>query len=172
MALSKTLDPEQKDATLDWLENNVLNHPEYGKQVKRILKKVDTRVNFPELDAEDYVETKTKEQEEKLNKFLEEQKQKENKAYWDGERKKASEAGLVSEEERGDFEKWMVEEHLGNYQKAAKLWHEEKHAAAEPTNYQDVTGIQLPNDEGLFKNPIKWGRDAAYKAINDIKRGS
>lgn len=171
MALSKSLDADQQAATLDWLENNVLNHPEYGKEVKKILTKVDPRVKFPELDAEAYVEAKTKEQEEKLNNFLEGQKKKENQAYWDAERAKATKAGLVSEEERGDFEKWMVEERLGNYQKAAKLWHEEKHAAAEPTNYNDVTGVQLPSDDGLFKNPVQWARNTALKAINDIRRG-
>lgn len=171
MALSKTLDPDQQAATLDWLENNVLSHPEYGKEVKKILTKVDNRIRFPELDAEAYLETKTKEQEEKLDKFLNDQKQKENKAYWDKERAKATEAGYVTEEERGDFEKWMVDERLGNYQKAAKLWHEEKTAAAEPTNYQDVTGVQLPSDEGLFKNPVQWARNTALKAINDIRRG-
>jgi len=171
MALSKSLSEEQKDMTLDWLESNVLNHPEYGREVKKTLKKIDARIQFPEIDAEDRFEAKAKEQEEKVNKFLEEQRTKENKQYWEGQRKTAIEAGyLKDEEEARELEKWMVDEHIGNYQKAAKLFHDERHAAAEPTNYADVTGLTLPADEGLFSNPIKWSRDTAYKTINEIRR--
>ncbi len=79
-------------------------------------------------------------------------------------------AGLVKPEETKDFEKWMIDEHLGNYDRAARMWHDEKHASAEPTNYQDVTGISLPSDEGLFGNPIKWARDTSYKMINEMKK--
>jgi broad specificity polyphosphatase/5'/3'-nucleotidase SurE len=170
MSLSKNLPEEQKDQMLDWLESNVLNHPEYGKQVKKILKSIDSRVNFPEVDLEATFETKTKEQDEKIGKFVQEQKDKENKTYWEGQRKQAQDAGYVSGEERDDFEKWMISEHLGNYQRAARMWHDEKHAAAEPTNYQDMTGIQLPAGKGLFENPRKFARDEALSAINDLRR--
>src|ERR1043166_987612 len=99
MGLSNTLSDEQKDMTLDWLESNVLNHPEYGREVKRTLKKIDPRIQFPEIDAEERFEAKNKEQEEKLEKFLKDQKDKENKAYWEGERKKAREAGYIKDDE-------------------------------------------------------------------------
>jgi hypothetical protein len=172
MALSSQLDADQKDLTLDWLENNVLNHPEYGKQVKKILKSVDPRVRFPELDMEEAMETRTKAAEDKLEKYIAEQKEKENKAFWDGQRQKAKEAGLVDDEHMPAMEKWMVENHLGDYQRAAKLYNEEViKPAAEPTNYQGTFGVQLPNHEGLFQDPTKWSRNEALKAINDIKKG-
>jgi hypothetical protein len=41
---------------------------------------------------------------------------------------------------------------------------------AEPTNYAEVRGIQLPSHKGLFENPNKWGRDEAYKAISEMER--
>ena len=163
-------DPEQLKQTFNWLETNVLNHPEYGKEVKKILKKVDARVNFPELDIEERVEQATAQQKKELEDFKASIKDKENKAYWAGERKKAVDAGYVTEEERPDFEKWMIEENMGNYQRAAKMWREEHDASAAPTNYHDVTGISLPNNPGLFENPIKFARDEAFKFINEQKR--
>lgn len=172
MPLSSQLDADQKDLTLDWLENNVLNHPEYGKQVKKILKSVDSRVRFPELDIEEAMEQRTKAAEDKLEKYIQEQKDKENKAFWDGQRQKAKEAGLIDDEHMPEMEKWMVENHLGDYQRAAKLYNEEViKPAAEPTNYQGTFGVQLPNHEGLFQNPTQWSRNEALKAINDIKKG-
>lgn len=169
MPTLRDLPEDQKNAALDWLES-LPNHPEYGHEIKRTLKKINPAINYPEIDIEDKVSLKTKEQEEKINKFLEEQRTKENKEYWGKKKQAALEAGLIKEEEVDDFHKWMVEEHLGNYERAARMWHDEKHAAAEPTNYQDVTGVQLPSHEGLFANPTRWARDEALKAVNEIKR--
>ena len=170
MALSKQLSDEQKDQTLDWLESTVLNHPEYGREVKRILKKVDARIQFPEIEAEDVIEVKTKAQEERLEKFLQDQKDKENKAWIEGERRKARDSGFVTDEQQPEFEKWMTDNHMGNYQIAAKYYHDEVMRPAEPTNYAEVRGIQLPSHKGLFENPNKWGRDEAYKAIAEMER--
>lgn len=169
MGRLRDLPEEAKNNALDWLEE-LPNHPEYGHEIKRTLKKINPAINYPELDIEDKVSAKTKEQEEKIDKFLKEQRDKENKAYWGQKKQAAIEAGLIKDEEVEDFHKWMVEEHLGNYERAAKIWHDEKHAAAEPTNYQDMTGIQLPSHEGLFANPQRWARDEAMKSINEIKR--
>ena len=165
------LSEEDKDRTLQWLETNVLNHPEHGKAVKKILKKVDPRVNFPEVDLDDAYEAKTKAQEEKIDKFIAEQKDKENKAYWAEKKNKAIKDNLIKPEEVDDFHKWMVDEHLGNYERAARMWHDEKHAAAEPTNYHERTGVQLPSNKGLFENPVKFARDEAYAFINERNRG-
>lgn len=170
MGTMRSQPDEVKDRAWDWLEDEVLADPEVGPIIKRALKKKDPRVNFPDLVIHDTLEAKTKEADDKINKFLQDQKDKENKAFWEGQRKQATDAGLVTEEERGDFEKWMIDEHLGNYQRAAKMWHDEKHAAAEPTNYQDTIGVQLPTGKNLFENPVKFARDEALAAVNDIRR--
>lgn len=171
MALSRDLDDDQKNLTLDWLESNVLNHPEYGKQVKKILKSVDPRVNFPELDIEDAVDKRMKAVEEANQKFIQDQKDKENKAFWDDQRRQAKEKGLIDDEHMPAMEKWMVENHLGDYQRAAKLYNEEViKPAAEPTNYREHYGVQLPSAEGLFKDPRSWAQNEALKEINRIQR--
>ena len=166
----RDLPEEQLGAALDWLES-LPNHPEVGNDIKRALKKANPNVNFPELDLEDRVSQATAKQAEEIASLRAEIKDRENKAYWDGKKKKVVEDGYVKSEELEDFHKWIVDEHIGNYDRAAKMWHDEKHAAAEPTNYQDMTGIQLPSNEGLFQNPIRWARDEAMKSINEIRRG-
>ena len=165
----RDLPEEQKDAALDWLES-LPNHPEYGNEIKRTLKKINPQIAYPEIDLEDRLQQSEKNRDEKLEKFLNEQRDKENKAYWSAKKKAALDAGLVKEDEFDNFHKWMIDEHLGNYERAAKMWHDEKHASAEPTNYQDFTGIQLPSHEGLFANPTRWARDEGMKAINEIRR--
>jgi hypothetical protein len=172
MARLRDLSEEQKDLTLDWIES-LPQHPEYGREFKKLLVKADPRTKsaFPDVEMQENYEKKAQEQEEKINKFLEAQKDRENKAFWEGKRKAAQDAGFVKPEETPDFEKWMVEEHLGNYERAAKIWHDEKHAAAEPTNYVDTVTPTLPSQEGLYANPIQWARNEAGKAINDIRKG-
>ena len=165
----RDLPPDQKDQALDWLES-LPDHPEYGGEIKRTLRKINPSIKYPELDLEDRIEARTKEHPEKVEKFLADQKEKENKAYWAKKRDAAIEAGLIRPDEVEPFHKWMIEENLGNYERAAKIWHEEKHAAAEPTNYQEATGVQLPSHEGLFQNPQQWARNEGLKAINEIRR--
>jgi len=165
----RDLPEDQKNAALDWLES-LPEHPEYGNEIKRTLKKINPNIRYPEIDVEERLEARDKEREEKVSKFIQEQKDKENRAYWTAKKNAALEAGLIKEDEVEAFHKWMIDEHVGNYERAAKMWHDEKHAAAEPTNYQDVTGIQLPSHEGLFQNPVRWARDEAMKSINEIKR--
>jgi len=164
------LNEDQAKGMLKWIDENVLKNPEHGLEIKRRIKKIEPRINFPDVDLEDRYDTKAKEQEEKIDKFLKEQQDKENKKFWEGERARAQDSGLVTPEEREEFEKWMVSEHLGNYQRAAKMWHDERHTAAEPTNYQDVTGIKIPNSPGLFENPVSFARNEALKVINEINR--
>ena len=171
MAYADNMDEDTLKSTLQWLETNVLKDPEVGPVVKRHIKKKAPNADFPEIEIEDAFNAKAKAQEEKIDKFLAEQKDKENKDYWAKKRDKALQDGLIKSEEVDDFHKWMVEEKLGNYERAAKMWHEEKHASAEPTNYQERTGIQLPNNEGLFANPVKFARDEAYKWMNERNRG-
>lgn len=170
MASLRDLDPELKDKALDWLES-LPNHPEVGTEIKRLLKKVNPAIQYPEIEIEDRVTAKTAEIESKFEKWQADQKDKENKEYWGKKRDKAIQDGLLKQEEVEDFHKWMIEERLGNYERAAKMWHDEKHAAAEPTNYQDITGLSLPSNEGLFQNPIKWARDEGLAEINRIRRG-
>lgn len=169
----RDLDEASKNRALDWLES-LPNHPEVGGDIKRALKKAAGPHGaqlFPELSIEDRVSETTKKQAEKLDAFIAEQKDKENKEFWAKKREKAVNDGLIKNEEVADFHKWMIDERLGNYERAAKMWHDEKHAAAEPTNYQDVTGLSLPSNEGLFQNPIKWARDEGLAEINKIRRG-
>jgi hypothetical protein len=169
MGRLRDLPEDQKNQALDWLES-LPEHPEYGHEIKRTLKKINPQIHYPELDIEDRVQAKTKESEEKIDAFLKEQKDRENKTYWQGKKKAAIDAGLLKEEEIEDFHKWMITEHLGNYERAAKMWHDEHNASAEPTNFHDVSGYQLPSHEGLFSNPNRWARDEAMKSINEIKR--
>jgi hypothetical protein len=170
MAYGENMTDEQARFALDWLDKNVLNHPEHGAEVKRILKKVDPRVNFPELDLEEKISTKTKELEEKTERFLKDQKAKENENFWSKEREKVKD--IIPSDKQQDFEKWMVENHLGDMPRAAKLYKEEVLAAsAEPTNYREHYGVGLPNSPGLFQDPRQWARDEALRAITDIRKG-
>lgn len=166
----RDLPEDQLGPALDWLEN-LPNHPEVGKDIKRALKRANPNANFPEIDLEDHVQAATAKQAEEIAALRQEIKDKENKNFWEGKKRKVLDDGLVKPEEVEDFHKWIVDEHIGNYDRAAKMWHDEKHAAAEPTNYQDMTGLQLPANEGLFANPIRWARDEAMKSINEIRRG-
>lgn len=170
MGMMKTQPEEVQARAWDWLEDQVLADPEIGPVIKRALKKKDPRVNFPELDLHDAIEAKTTAADKKIDDFLEAQRTKENKTYWEGQRKAAKEKYSLDDEDTKKIEAYMIESHVGNYDAAARIYALDKSATAEPTNYQDMTGVQLPAGKGLFDNPVKWARDEGLAAINDIRR--
>lgn len=167
----RDLSEEEKNLTLDWIES-LPNHPEYGPEIKKLLVKADPRVKvaYPEIALEDRFDAKAKEQEEKLQKFLDEQKDKENKAYWQKQRETAKEKYDLVDEDIQAVEKFMLDEHVGNYDLAAKHFAEQKKASAVPTNYNDAVGVQLPNQTGLFQNPVAFARNEALKWFQERDR--
>lgn len=165
----KDLPEDQRNAAIDWLEN-LPNHPKIGTQIKRLLKEADTRVQFPEVELEDRVVAQTRKAEEKIDKFLEDQKAEKNKAYWEGKRKEAREKYKLDDEDIKKVEKFMVDEHVGNYELAAKHYTETARAPAEPTNIFEERRLALPNSPGLFQNETGWARNEAAKFLAERQK--
>lgn len=167
----------EKDAdtlvnTLTWLETNVLENPKVGTKVKRILKEVVPEYNDPALELEDRLSAKEAELTERVTKFEQAQQQKENKEFWDKEQKAVREEYEFSDEDMEAVKKHMIDNHVGSMRIAARDYANFIKAPAEPTNYQERTGIQLPSMDGLMKDPTRWATDEAFKALGEIQRGN
>src|SRR5262245_25569296 len=167
----KEVDPERMVQTLEWLETNVLEGPD-GRQIKRAIKKAAPQVNFPELEMEDRMIAKEKELEERIGTFEKTQKDKENKDYWEKERKRLRDKYELSDEDLELIKKHMIDNHVGSMEIAARDYTNFVKAPAEPTNYQERTGIMLPSQDGLMKDPAGWANQEAFKVLNEITRGS
>ena len=161
---------EQKDALLDSLENGLYNHPEVGHTVKEAVEKAFGFTD-PELAASRRHQKETAELREKIDSLESRNMEKEIRSRVDKERDEAKAKFKLSDDDMKEVSKLMVESGIGNYEKAADYYRLQKQAAKPTTDHiVDHSAMTLPGDIQLYKNPIKWARDEAYKAIGEIER--
>lgn len=161
---------DEKDKLLDSLENGLYNHPEVGHQVKEAVEKAFGFTD-PELAASRRHSKETQELRAQIESLESKQMEKEIRSRVDKERDAAQSKFKLSDDDMKEVSKLMVESGIGNYEKAADYYRLQKQAA-KPTsdNIVDHSSMTLPGDVGLYKNPIKWARDEAYKTISEIER--
>jgi|SRR5262245_15972673 len=166
----KNKDADELANTLAFLEREYFDDPKVGPKIKRAIKEKHPEANFAELELEDRLTSKEKELDQRISNFEKLQSDKENKAFWDAERKRVRETYDLNDEDMAAVQKHMIDNHVGSMEIAARDYTNFVKAPAEPTNYQERTGIQLPGFEGLMKDPSGWANQEAFKALNEIER--
>jgi hypothetical protein len=154
----------QRNALLDGL----LTDPETRKQTLRLLKKKNPTMNVPEIDAEEAVTAALaadRAEREAENKLRAEQRAQD--AVRD-QRRAVVALGLISEAEIPDLEKFMQDNEVVSYEKAARLYRTAKKAEVATARPDGGPGVDLPTGKGLWRNPVKYAREQAALAVNDI----
>jgi hypothetical protein len=142
----------------------MMNHPELGREAKRLWKKIEPTARFPELETEELINANSKANNERIESLETQLRESEVLRRREGNRKLVAEAGL-------DFdavEKVMTDEKILKYETAIKFM-QGQNALAPPTP-QSVTPIRMPDEmKDIAKNPTAWARAKAYEAINELK---
>jgi hypothetical protein len=160
MSLEQMTDDERNSAIL----KRLLNHPEVGRDAKRLWKKIEPKANFPDLDLEDQVAAQTKTLNEKIEKLEQEQLEGRVIANREANHKRIKDAGF----DVAQVEKVMTDEKIANYDTAIKYLRGQ--SALAPPTPEAVTPIRMPDNlKDIQKNPIAWARGEAFKAINELK---
>jgi hypothetical protein len=140
-------------------------NPEISKEAKRLLMKADPKAQFAEIVLEDALEKERKERLEMQTKF--------DNTIREGQIKHARERKHDELIAKGydpiAIEKVMTDNKIADYD-AAIRYHEATSQPAAPTP-GGLSPMAMPDGKELWKNPIKWGRDEAFKAINELKAG-
>jgi hypothetical protein len=157
-----------EDMTADERNSKILqrlmNHPEVGREAKRLWKKVEPAANFPDLDLEDQVTKATQELNDKVAKLEQEQLEGRVLANRAANHKLVRDAGFDVEQ----VEKVMTDEKIANYETAIKYLRGQ--SALAPPTPEAVTPIRMPDNlKDIQKNPTQWARGEAFKAINELK---
>jgi hypothetical protein len=161
---------DEKDKLLDSLESGLYNHPVVGPQVKEA---VEQAFGFtdPELAASRRHKKEIDELREQLQASESKTLEKEIRSRVDSEKKQAQDKYKLGDDDMKEVSKLMVESGIGNYDKAADYYRLSKQAAKPTSDHiVDHSAMTLPGDVGLYKNPVKWAREEAYKTINEIER--
>jgi hypothetical protein len=148
--------------------NALLNSsdPEIQRATKRNLKKIDPKLNFPELDIEDTLEKRVQPLVEDNKKLREELQAKEWNAQVEKEHARGRQRGFVVD----DVQKLMKEKGIVSFDTAMDML-EMQQTLATPTP-ESLSGVyEMPEDQkDIFKNPAQWARKQAHAIIDQMKR--
>lgn len=157
--LENMTDAERNSAILQRL----MNHPDVGREAKRLWKKIEPAARFPDLELEDQVSKATLELQTKVDKMEQDQLEGRVRANRESNHKLVRDAGFEVEQ----VEKVMTDEKIASYATAIKYL-QGQNALAPPTP-QAVTPIRMPDNlKDIQKNPTQWARNEGYKAINEL----
>ena len=166
--ISKTLNQEQKDKLMDSLEM-IDNDPVLGVQLKKIIKQKFPDAEIPELAVIVAREESEKKIDEKLaasEKRIAEFEAAESKRR---SREALIKRGTIKEADIPEVEKFMTENGMSNFEKAADFYAMSKKMSVPASPVRSHT-VQLPSHEGLMKDRNKWGREMAFTALAELEQ--
>jgi hypothetical protein len=168
----ENLTPEQLEGLTrsKALLDSVLNDPETRKPALRLLKKKNPTLSIPEIDAEEAAAAaieKERSERQALEAKIREAEARENVR---AQREKVVAEGYCSLDEIPALEKFMLDNEIPNYEKAAKLFKQAKRAesAAAAAHVSGDNTLSMPNDKELYRNPTRWARQQAALEIDRI----
>lgn len=141
------------------------NEAEVRRGTQRLLKKVDPKLNFPEIELDEAISAAVKPLKEDNEKLRSELQEREFKATITAEHRKVQERGFKVE----DVQKFMQERGIVSFDTALNVLDMEQRLAA-PTPDSVSAVYDLPDEsKEIFKNPSQWARKTAYQVIDQLK---
>lgn len=142
------------------------NESEVRRGTQKLLKKVDPKLNFPEIELDEAISAAVKPLKEDNEKLRSELQEKEFKATVLNEHQKIQARGFKVDE----VQKFMQERGIVNYDTALNVLDMEQRLAS-PTP-ESVSGVyDLPEaSKDIFKNPAQWARKTAHDVINQLQQ--
>lgn len=150
--------------------NTLLNNPEVARDTKRLLKKIDPKLQFPDLEVEDTVQKFREEQAEKDKVRDEADRVRRANESYEQIRGKVTARGFAVDE----VEKMMKEKGIANYDTAMEYIDAQRQLA--PPTPDSLMTMEMPsnmndmNKMGLKKFRLNEGAKALSDVMNQRKR--
>ena len=163
---------EQRDE-LALLMKNLAEDPATRKEVLRLTKKVRPNLPIPELEIEDYTESKINKAEDRVAQLEAKLREKDAIGELKSRRDSLIKKGLArNEEDIEAIEKLMLEKGMTNHETAAEYFDWMKQAA-EPTpsgyNPNPLKGFDLSK---FWKDPKSAARNVAAEALGELRKNT
>jgi hypothetical protein len=141
-------------------------HPDTGRPLRKLVKKVDPTRTFPADDVRDLREE-----------IADDNRKRDEKAAHDRaiaaqEAERAQVAQRYTAEEMKEIEAIMTKAGIASYEIGEELYlSRRKPVSSREQVASEGRTWSLPSNDGLFENPSKWATDEAVKVIDEIKHG-
>lgn len=169
--------PEISDEELAWFQaqartaqfaENLYNHPKVSKQAKALIKEAYPDLEIPGYDAQQYVDRKFAERDEKAAEAAKREHDAEVERQWKEQRAATQKRYGFTDEAMAELEKLMVERKVADYDVAATY-----HAAKNPKTSQPTFSDQYWNYQkrdgwaDIAKDPEGWARNEILGALRN-----
>lgn len=139
--------------------------PEVRKGAQRLLKKVDPKLDFPELNQDDKLDTALSAIRKENQELRDALKERDFRQDTTEQHKRVVGRGFKVD----DVQKFMTERGIVNFDTAMNVLDMEQRLAA-PTPDVMAGTYDLPEEsKDIFKNPAQWARKTAHNMINQFK---
>ena len=155
---------EQRDE-LALLAKQLSDNPNTRKEFLRMTKKVRPELSVPELDIEEYTNSKVNDAEKRVMAL--ESKLRERDAVEELNKRRAR-LGR-SDDEVAEIEKLMLEKGMTNHETASEYFDWMRQAATPTPMGYSSSPMNKFNLEKYWKNPQMGARDEAQKALMELK---
>jgi len=155
---------EQRDE-LALLAKQLSDNPNTRKEFLRMTKKVRPELSVPELDIEEYTNSKVNDAEQRVMAL--ESKLRERDAVEELNKRRAR-LGR-SDDEVAEIEKLMLEKGMTNHETASEYFDWMRQAATPTPMGYSSSPMNKFNLEKYWKNPQMGARDEAQKALMELK---
>lgn len=143
--------------------------PEFKREFQKAAKTHIPGLSVPEVEARQAAEDAIKPHVEETRKLRAELERRDITDRTEREWQKVYQSGQVSESDRPEVEKLMTERLIGDIGTAAEFYSTQRRLA---TPRSASTPMRIPSGEnfkGLLRDPQRWSREEAYKAVAEIE---
>lgn len=146
--------------------NQVLSNPETSREFKRLWKKANPKVSFPELDVQDTVTAELAKRDTTIEELRAAQMQDAAERRRDKEHLRARERGLNPE----DVEKAVVDRRIMDWDTAMRYVELEAQSAIPTPSADEPMNKEVTSMKDLWNDPAKWAREQTHAAIDELAK--
>ena len=144
----------------------IYNHPQWGKEAKRLIKQVYPQVKIPDYDIEEQVNARFDAEKKQRDEATAAERQRAQDDHWRKERTRVQRDYGFTEEGMQELEAFMKEKFIGDYEVAAS-YRASKNPKPVEASWDETRWHheRAPGFDQIAKDPEAWGRTEILSAI-------
>jgi len=163
----ENLTPEQRaELNVGRLTKQLLTNPETREATARLLKKADSTLHFPDLEATDLARKSDEKSQERIAALEQRLLERDAKTALEKQHARIRDAGLDVKMVNELMEKHGIPPTEDGYGLIIELV-QQRQQLAEPTP-ETFAPYRIPDLKEMWADPVKWREEQGYKVLNEM----
>lgn len=160
---------QEEIVSLARMNAKLLRNKDTRKATMRLLKQVDPDFEAPEVEVDERLAAIEAATAERVKKLEDELQTRDAQAQWNTLKMQPVKAGIITEADLPDLEKYMQENGFNSTQYLQAAKHRKMEQALAPPTPAQLNPFKIAGDnKDLMKNPKQWFRKQTADGVNDM----